>query len=94
LAHWALGHIHERRLLSERPGIVFPGNIQGRHPQENGAKGCTLATVEDGAVTVVEHRAVDVLRCITLAVDADGADVVSLTGRIETSVSRPFSNSS
>jgi len=84
--YWALGHIHARRVLSERPWIVFPGNIQGRHPKENGAKGCTLVTVEDNAVTAVEHRAVDVLRWTTLEVDADGADVASLTGRIEASV--------
>jgi DNA repair protein SbcD/Mre11 len=84
--YWALGHIHARRVLSERPWIVFPGNIQGRHPKENGAKGCTLVSVEDGAITTVEHRPVDVLRWTTLEVDADGADVVSLTGRIETSV--------
>ncbi len=45
-----------------------------------------MVTVEDGAVTAVEHRAVDVLRWTTLEVDIDGADVVSLTGRIETSV--------
>jgi LexA-binding, inner membrane-associated putative hydrolase len=36
---------HARRVLSERPWIVFPGNIQGRHPKESGAKGCTLVTV-------------------------------------------------
>jgi DNA repair exonuclease SbcCD nuclease subunit len=84
--YWALGHIHARRILSERPWIVFPGNIQGRHPKEVGAKGCTLVTVEDGAVTAVEHRAVDVLRWTILEVDADGADVASLIRRIEASV--------
>ncbi len=84
--YWALGHIHARRMLSERPWIVFPGNIQGRHPRESGAKGCTLVTVEDGRVSTVEHRAVDVLRWATLEVDVDGVDVVSLTGRIETPV--------
>jgi predicted phosphodiesterase len=84
--YWALGHIHARRVLSERPWIVFPGNIQGRHPKEIGAKGCTLVTVEDGAVATVEHRAVDVLRWTILEVDADGADMASLTGRIEASV--------
>jgi DNA repair protein SbcD/Mre11 len=84
--YWALGHIHARRVLSERPWIVFPGNIQGRHPRESGAKGCTLVTVEDGAVTAAEHRAVDVLRWSTLEVDAEAADAVSLTRRIETPV--------
>jgi DNA repair protein SbcD/Mre11 len=84
--YWALGHIHARRVLSERPWIVFPGNLQGRHPKESGTKGCTLVTVEDGAVAAVEHRAVDVLRWMTLDVDAGGADVMTLTGRIETAV--------
>ncbi|PFA62584.1 hypothetical protein CN378_20380 [Bacillus sp. AFS015802] len=38
--YWALGHIHERRILHEEPYIVYPGNIQGRHRKETGAKGC------------------------------------------------------
>jgi exonuclease SbcD len=80
--YWALGHIHQRRVLAERPWIVFPGNPQGRHPKETGAKGCSLVTVEDRRVVAVEHRAVDVLRWAALEVDATGADVVTLTGRI------------
>ena len=39
--YWALGHIHARRVLRERPWVVFPGNLQGRHPKETGAKGCS-----------------------------------------------------
>ncbi|WP_044337797.1 metallophosphoesterase family protein [Rossellomorea aquimaris] len=38
--YWALGHIHERRILHENPFIVYPGNIQGRHRKETGMKGC------------------------------------------------------
>jgi DNA repair protein SbcD/Mre11 len=38
--YWALGHIHERRILHEEPFIVYPGNIQGRHRKETGMKGC------------------------------------------------------
>ncbi|KAA0565151.1 metallophosphoesterase family protein [Rossellomorea aquimaris] len=38
--YWALGHIHERQILHEEPYIVYPGNIQGRHRKETGAKGC------------------------------------------------------
>ncbi len=84
--YWALGHIHARRVLGERPWIVFPGNLQGRHPRETGAKGCTLVTVEDRRVVAVEHRAVDVLRWAALEVDAGGADVVTLDGRIDAAV--------
>ena len=84
--YWALGHIHARRVLSERPWIVFPGNLQGRHPKETGAKGCTVVTVENGAVVAAEHRAVDVLRWAAIEVDVTGADVASLTGRIAEAV--------
>jgi DNA repair exonuclease SbcCD nuclease subunit len=84
--YWALGHIHARRVLAEHPWIVFPGNLQGRHPKETGPKGCTLVTVEDRKVVAVEHRAVDVLRWAALEVDATGADVMTLTGRIADAV--------
>jgi exonuclease SbcD len=80
--YWALGHIHARRVLHQRPWIVFPGNLQGRHPKETGAKGCTLVTVEDRRIVGVEHRAMDVLRWAAVEVDATDADVVTLTGRI------------
>lgn len=84
--YWALGHIHARRVLAEHPWIVFPGNLQGRHPKETGPKGCTLVTVEDRKVVAVEHRAVDVLRWAALEVDVTGADVMALTGRIADAV--------
>lgn len=38
--YWALGHIHKRQLLSEDPPLVYSGNIQGRHRNEAGEKGC------------------------------------------------------
>jgi DNA repair exonuclease SbcCD nuclease subunit len=60
--YWALGHIHQREVVSRDPWIVFPGNIQGRHVQETGTKGATLVTLEEGQVTQVEHRELDVLR--------------------------------
>ncbi len=84
--YWALGHIHMRRVLSERPWIVFPGNLQGRHPKETGPKGCSLVTVEDNAIVAVEHRSVDVLRWAAVDVDATGTDVALLTGRVAAAV--------
>ncbi len=38
--YWALGHIHERQQLSDMPVINYSGNIQGRHFNEQGEKGC------------------------------------------------------
>ena len=84
--YWALGHIHQRRVLHERPWVVFPGNLQGRHARETGAKGCTLVTVEDRRIVVVEHRDLDVLRWAALSVDATGADAETLDALIATAV--------
>jgi len=88
--YWALGHIHARRVLSERPWIVFPGNLQGRHARETGAKGCTLVTTEDGKIVDVAHRAVDIVRWVALALDATGADSATLTARIALAVRSAF----
>ncbi len=60
--YWALGHVHQREEISSEPWVVFPGNLQGRHIRETGAKGCTLVTVDDGRVVEVEARELDVLR--------------------------------
>jgi len=67
--YWALGHIHKREVVSEDPMILFPGNIQGRHIKETGAKGATLVTVEDGRITEVKERELDVLRWSICHVD-------------------------
>jgi DNA repair protein SbcD/Mre11 len=75
--YWALGHIHQRRVLHERPFVVFPGNIQGRHPNETGAKGVTLVEARDGRIVGLEHRATDVLRWAQVEVDATGADGIA-----------------
>ncbi|WP_237213863.1 metallophosphoesterase family protein [Falsiroseomonas oryziterrae] len=81
--YWALGHIHIRRVLHEgHPWIVFPGNLQGRHAKETGAKGCTLVTVEDGRIAEVAHRSLDVLRWAALEVDATEAEEAELLDRL------------
>jgi len=72
--YWALGHIHDRRVLSEHPYVVFPGNIQGRHVRETGPKGATLVEVMDGRIVGVSHRATDVLRWAQVPVSLEGAD--------------------
>ncbi|MDR3633223.1 MAG: DNA repair exonuclease [Isosphaeraceae bacterium] len=77
--YWALGHIHKREELLREPWIVFPGNLQGRHARETGAKGASLVTVDDSGQATVEHQALDVLRwevCRVDASDAPDGDVV------------------
>ena len=81
--YWALGHVHRRTVVSEQPWIVFPGNTQGRHIRETGAKGCTLVTVDNAQVSAVEHRELDVLRWAVCELDiAAEADVDQLTVRV------------
>lgn len=67
--YWALGHIHKREVVSGDPMILFPGNIQGRHIKETGAKGVTLVTVNEGHIVEVEERELDVLRWSICEVD-------------------------
>jgi predicted phosphodiesterase len=60
--YWALGHVHQREVVSGDPPVLFPGNIQGRHIREAGAKGASLVTVADGRIVEVASREFDVLR--------------------------------
>ena len=71
--YWALGHVHQREVLSESPWIVFPGNLQGRHAKETGAKGASLVTVENGQVVRVEPRPYDVVRWAVWEIDLSSA---------------------
>lgn len=71
--YWALGHIHKREALSELPHIHFPGNIQGRHMGETGAKGCLLVEVVDDKAAV-SFRELDVMRWERIMIDAATLD--------------------
>lgn len=80
--YWALGHIHHGQVLSERPHVVFPGNLQGRSIKETGPKGAHLVIVEDGEITGFSTFYCDVMRWARVQVDvADcerDAEVVGL----------------
>lgn len=72
--YWALGHVHDHKILNEDPYIVYPGNLQGRNIREVGPKGACLVTVESGSITSVEHVPMDVARWAVLRVDVAGAE--------------------
>lgn len=72
--YWALGHIHKREIVHKDPLILFSGNIQGRHIKETGTKGATLVTVEDGRITKVNERELDVLRWSICQVDVSDCE--------------------
>ena len=67
--YWALGHVHRGQVLHEKPYIVFPGNLQGRHVRESGPKGACLVSVLEGEVIDVTTVELDSVRWSVLEVD-------------------------
>lgn len=50
--YWALGHIHTPSIVcNEAPVVIYPGNPQGRHPGETGARGCYYVEVLSGGTS-------------------------------------------
>jgi DNA repair exonuclease SbcCD nuclease subunit len=73
--YWALGHVHTRAILrDEAPLVVYPGNPQGRHPNERGPRGVYLVDVHDGGGPVTmspEFVATDSVRWEQLELGID-----------------------
>lgn len=67
--YWALGHVHHRDIVAQQPYIVFPGNLQGRHSRETGAKGCFLVTVAEQQVVDLTFHVLDVMRWELCTID-------------------------
>jgi len=89
--YWALGHVHQGSVVHERPHIVFPGNIQGRHIRETGPKGGYLITVADNEITSFEPLRTDVVRWEILRVNVEGCERMSdaaerVRGQIEEAI--------
>lgn len=71
--YWALGHVHEHRVWNGACTIAFPGNLQGRHIREPGARGALLVETDGAGIRSVQRLLVDVLRWHLLTVDASPA---------------------
>lgn len=68
--YWALGHVHAHWVLrGDEVTIAYPGNLQGRHIREPGARGALLVSAEGDRITGIERLEVDVLRWHALEVD-------------------------
>ena len=68
--YWALGHVHTRQVLGERePAVVYPGNPQGRHPNEVGPRGVYLVEVDNGGNVGLDFRPMDTVRWARLDSD-------------------------
>ena len=74
--YWALGHVHHKKILSESPYIVYPGNIQGLNPNEAGEKGCFLVTADSETEELIsmEFYPLDYIRWHNLEYDLSEID--------------------
>ncbi|WP_294541857.1 DNA repair exonuclease [uncultured Rhodoblastus sp.] len=68
--YWALGHVHAHEVVSRDPFVVYPGNLQGRHIRETGAKGAVLVDVAGGEVAGLRRLIVDRARFAEIVLDA------------------------
>jgi DNA repair exonuclease SbcCD nuclease subunit len=86
--YWALGHVHAAEIVCRDPWVVYPGNTQGRHIRETGAKGCALITVEDHDITQ-QFIALDVMRWTSLSLDISALpDLEALLDQVKQNLRR------
>ncbi|MFH1350062.1 MAG: DNA repair exonuclease [Pseudomonadota bacterium] len=61
--YWALGHVHNRRILSsDVPIVIYSGNTQGRNIRERGERGCYFVKVGEDREVDLEFHPTDVIR--------------------------------
>ncbi|MBX9771086.1 MAG: hypothetical protein K2X29_06930, partial [Candidatus Obscuribacterales bacterium] len=70
--YWALGHVHERKVLSTNPWVCYPGNSQGRSIREPGARGCYIVTVNSPTDVDIKFQETDTVRWFTSEVNISG----------------------
>ena len=73
--YWALGHVHTREVLRDAaPVVVYPGNPQGRHPNERGARGVYVVEAGDDGSVDPQFRITDVVRWEQIELDIGGLE--------------------
>lgn len=95
--YWALGHVHQHRVIQKRPYIVYPGCAQGRHPQEYGVKGAVLTELRTGGFGEIKFMPLAEIQWDRISIDMEELDQedllaerlqASLTTYIESSKSK------
>ena len=75
--YWALGHVHTRQTLKRSaPVIAYPGNTQGRHPNETGARGALVVNVDPSGASRSEFVALDVVRWERSDIDISNLETI------------------
>jgi DNA repair exonuclease SbcCD nuclease subunit len=72
--YWALGHVHNRRLISQSPVILYSGNSQGRNIREQGERGCYLVEVDQDFGIRTCFQSLDVVRWIHKELPIEGLE--------------------
>jgi DNA repair exonuclease SbcCD nuclease subunit len=88
--YWALGHVHNHRILSsERPMVLYPGNPQGRSSRELGPRGCYVIDVDTSGHPSAEFVRVDTVSWFseTVSIEGLGTDE-ALISAVETTCQR------
>ena len=76
--YWALGHIHEYKVLRENdPAIVYSGNTQARHLRETGQKGCCLVTLATNCPPEIRFVTTDVVSYRSATVDLQNSENIN-----------------
>ena len=70
--YWAVGHIHKRQILQEKPCVVYAGNTQGLHRKETGPKGCYVVTVNGAGLCEFEFHETGAIRFEEAHIDITG----------------------
>jgi len=80
--YFALGHIHKSEIVHDsNPLVVYSGNIQGRHFNETGDKGCYLIEVEKGKVT--SKRFISLSDVVFEYIQKDISEIKTITALFE-----------
>jgi len=83
--YWALGHVHQYQLINEKPLIIYPGCLQGRHIKETGPKGCVIVHLDSISESSVTFQPLDTVRWFQLSVDlSDQEDYQGVYNCLET----------
>lgn len=76
--YWALGHVHDSRILAGERPIAYPGVPQGRQITEQGVGGCYLVELDASGTADVEFVPTSPVVWRTVEVDVGGEDVASI----------------
>jgi DNA repair exonuclease SbcCD nuclease subunit len=79
--YWALGHVHSRRVLSEKPFVVYSGCTQGKDIHEPGVQGCFVVDCDGTGIREMTFHPTSVLEFET--VELNISDITHLEKAVQ-----------